>query len=129
MPVRFHIDEEKNLVHTVCDGVLTFVDVTNHFTQLGAHPAFDDQRDLLLELRADNMPTTRQVFDMIGPMREAFGNRRFNRVAVVVYSDAWYGYARMFDAASVGFFAEPRVFRDINAATAWLSGASSSQKL
>ena len=64
--------------------------------------------------------TTQQVFLLVEPLKAAVGNRRFNRVAVVAFSEAWYGYARMFDAATTGFFYEPRVFRDLEEAQLWL---------
>jgi len=120
MPVNYSIDSNQGLVHTVCEGDLVFDEVANHFRELGSDPAFVDQLNLLLELRADNVPTTQQVFNMIEPLRGAVGNRRFNRVAVVAFSEAWYGYARMFDAASSGFFMEPRVFSDLDTARAWI---------
>ena len=123
MPVRYTIDSTRGLVHTVCEGDLVFDEITAHFVALGSDPAFIDGLDLLLELCADNMPTTRQVFDMVAPMRAAVGNRRFQRVAVVASTKAWYAFARTFDSASTGFFIEPRLFRDLDTARAWLDAS------
>jgi hypothetical protein len=120
MPVHYCIDDNRRLVHTVCEGDLVYADVTAYFQALGSDPAFVDQLNLLLELRADNVLTPREVFGMVEPMRNAFGNRRFNRVAIVTFTDSWYRYARKFDATSTGFFAEPRMFRELDTALAWL---------
>ena len=118
MPVSYSIDPDRRLVISRVWGTVTNDDVHEHDRRLHADPQFD--------------PTYRQLADMSGvalnmvssdtvqeTAREEFfvpGTRR----AFLVSDDTSYGMCRMYATHAESLGQVINIFRDRNAAEAWL---------
>src|SRR5688500_15371689 len=118
MPASYEIDTERKLVLSRIWGAPTQEEILDHGRRLRADPCFQpDFRQLLdlTELKEIRISSER--------VRQAAHEQFFSpgvRRALVAHSDAAFGMARMYAIASEGSGQTIEVFREFDAAKAWL---------
>jgi hypothetical protein len=125
MPAFYKIDKENRLVMTTASGTVSMADAITHRQKLAADPEFDPTFSQLLDLshmskigiNAEDIRVLAQD-NIFSP-----GSRR----AILVSSDAAFGFARMFEllreaAGETGI----EVFRNLDAALDWVLARSAS---
>jgi hypothetical protein len=118
LPASYTIDTDRKLVVTRIWGAPTEDDIYDHGQRLRNDPQFrPDFRQLV------DMSELTEIRVGSGVIRDASRNQFFApgvKRAVVANSDASFGMARMYAIASENQGQTIEVFRDINAARAWL---------
>ena len=121
MPITYQIDPPNRLLHTTCRGHVVLAEALEHFDQLERDVSEPVRLDVLLDLReVTSVPEAAQlrtVADRIGHVRAL----AFGACAIVTDSDAMFGMSRMFEVFAEKHFSAMHVFRDHDAAQAWLS--------
>jgi hypothetical protein len=121
MPVTYRIDPERKRILTRCAGNTTLAEVLAHFDELELDANCPPGADVLLDLTAmTNLPNVGQIRTAADRTGDASRRVRFGSIAVVVQSDALFGMARVFEAFTDRYFARTSVFRNREAAEAWL---------
>jgi hypothetical protein len=119
MPISLSIDRE--LIHTIAVGRVTDDELIAHY----GNPAFSEPRAVWLEL-VDGRAITEMAVTADGQRRletlaaAHLDRLRGGRVAMVASSDVAYGMFRMWQMRREGLGFEVQVFRDFDAARAWL---------
>ena len=122
MPISYRIDPERNLVLTTATGILADNDVMDLKRRLVADPAFrPDMRQLsdvrgVTELRV----TAGGVRGMVALDAGNASRLEGHRLAIVAGEDVVYGMARMYQSMTEQNLPGVGVFRDYDAAVAWL---------
>ena len=118
MPISYTIDIDRQFVLTLVSGTVTGEEVYEYYQLVRNDPSFD--------------PGFRQLVDMTGMTKSLVGtggimsisrDHHFTpgvRRAIVASSEAAFGLARMFALHSESVGQTIEVFRDLNAAEAWL---------
>ena len=118
MPASYTIDTERKLVLSRIWGAPTEDEILDHGQRLRADPSFrPDFRQLL------DMSELKEILISPQKVREAARDQFFSpgvRRALVAHSDAAFGMARMYAIASEGEGQTIQVFREFDAAKAWL---------
>lgn len=119
MSISYTIDPIRRLVLVRLWGVLTAAELEDHYARLAADPAFDPTFWRLTDgretVRFDATPT--EVQRAAEGHLFAAGTRR----AIVVSTDYQFGMARMFSTFAENTGQQVEVFRDLEAAEAWLT--------
>ena len=126
MAITTQLDPDNGLRIHVLTGRLTYAEVRDTLEELYDRQDFDPAMNALWDLR--EAVTTEFSSDDVRKIAQLAGGRRPSgvspRVALVASRDADFGMARMYEAqedeVSPGHI---RVFRDIEEATTWVSGA------
>jgi hypothetical protein len=120
MPVTYHIDKARSVIHTKCFGFVTLEEALAHLQELQNDPECPPALNVLIDLREiTSDPASedlRTVSDEIGCMPDI----RLNACAVVVASDHLFGMSRMFAVFVKDHFRATHVFRNENSAQLWL---------
>lgn len=118
MPASYAIDTERKLVLSRIWGAPTEDEILDHGLRLRADPCFrPDFRQLL------DMTELKEIQISPHKVRQAARDQFFSpgvRRALVAHSDAAFGMARMYALASEGEGQTIQVFREFDAAKAWL---------
>jgi hypothetical protein len=118
MPASYTIDSKRELVVTRIWGAPTEDEIIDHGQRLRNDPRFrPDFRQLV------DMSELTEIRVGSGVIRDASRNQFFSpgaRRAVVANSEAAFGMARMYAIASENAGQTIEVFRDMEAAEAWL---------
>lgn len=121
MPITYHIDGAKRLIHTRCVGPVTPVDVSEHFAVLIEDPACPDQLDVLLDLsEMTSLPASDQLRDVTLTIARIRERVRFGRCAIIAPQDALFGMSRMFAVYAEEYFVAAQVFRAMHDGALWL---------
>jgi hypothetical protein len=119
MPASYTIDIDRKIVVSRIWGAATEDEIFDHGQRLRNDPQFrPDFRQLV------DMSELTEIRVGSGVIREASRDQFFSpgvRRALVANSDAAFGMARMYAIASEDAGQTIEVFRDINAAEAWLN--------
>jgi hypothetical protein len=119
MSWRHAIDIPNRLVRVHVNGTLTDQDLLDGDSTLRRDPEFDPAYDQLLDLsEANGSEITANGVRALASRPPLFSPSA--RRAIVVRSDLGFGMSRMFELAREGKSGEVRVFRDLEAARAWL---------
>lgn len=122
LPASYRIDTDRKLVVTRIWGAATEDEIFDHGQRLRNDPEFrPDFRQLV------DMSELTEIRVGSGLIRDASRNQFFSpgaRRAIVANSDAAFGMARMYAIASEDVGQTIEVFRDMDAAEAWLNGDS-----
>ena len=122
MPVTYIIDASRKIIRTKCSSPLTFADVIGHFRALKEDLACSGHLDVLLDVsEADALPESRQLGAVGAELEGVRRKVQFGICAIVATRDAMFGMMRVFEVAASRYFRETRVFRDFDAAEAWLA--------
>ncbi|HUA62891.1 MAG TPA: hypothetical protein VML19_29315 [Verrucomicrobiae bacterium] len=119
MPIRYEIDADRRLVHTIAEGCVTFAEMRDYQSQLEADPAFDANFDQIIDFTAaaDVHLTTEQVMTL--GRRCIFSQR--SRRALAATKPAVFGWGRAWKAYHENKFPnEVEVFYSFDAAMEWL---------
>ena len=124
MPISFEVDRERRRVRTTAEGVVTVTDVAAHLEDL-VEQGLETYAELV-DARQANRPgwysaEVRKAADLITTLG---GAARLGPRAVVVSRVAAFGMVRMLSML-IGSRLRLEVFREVDAAEAWLNGASS----
>jgi len=126
MPVTYRIDPERKRILTRCEGNSTLSEVLSHFDELELDANCPPGADVLLDLTGmTNVPNVGQIRTAADRAGDAARRVRFGAVAIIVKSDALFGMARVFEAFTDRYFARTSVFRNREAAEAWLNKPTS----
>ena len=121
MPVTYGIDVERRRIVTHCTGPTTLAEVLAHFDELELDANCPVGADVLLDLSAmTSSPNIGQMRSAADRAADAASKVRFGSIAIVVGSDLLFGMARVFEAFTERHFARTGVFRNREAAEAWL---------
>jgi hypothetical protein len=122
MPVTYRIDPERRRILTRCEGNATLSEVLAHFDELELDANCPPGADVLLDLTGmTNLPNVGQIRTAADRAGDAAQHVRFGAVAIVVGSDALFGMARVFETFTERYFGRTAVFRNWEAAEAWLN--------
>jgi len=121
MPVTYRIDPELRRIVTHCTGNATLAEVLAHFDELESDGNCPVGADVLLDLTAmTSAPNVGQMRSAAARAADAARKVRFGSIAIVVGSEILFGMARVFEAFTEAHFARTSVFRNREAAEAWL---------
>ena len=125
MPVVYEIDQSRNTIHTSCIGETTLYEVVEHFHTLEEDPACPKHLDVLLNLSdQENVPSSSQLRIVSEEITRVKGRVQFGACAIVVGNDALFGAAMVFEVLAARGFRVTKIFRERDAAEAWLERVS-----
>ena len=129
METKRFIDAEKGIVYTTISGPITLAEIKADMAQLATNAAYRPDMPGLMDLRGAtallSADETAQLADLIKA-----NPRLLNRTrrALLVGSDLSFGMYRMFESFAASGTVEYRVFREENAARAWVEEAAAANK-
>jgi hypothetical protein len=118
MPASYRIDVARRLVLTRAWGVCTAQDLFDHYTALGADPAFDPSFVQLVDLREVERADMEPSVIRRHALEHLFGSG--TQRALVTASNVAYELARMYGTFAAYVPQNVRVFRDMRDAQQWL---------
>ena len=122
MPITYRIDPERDMVLVEGHGTLAFDDHRSFRAELLKDPQFHAGMKELADFRA----VERHDFSMDGfekfleEEKQHIDLLQDYQIAIVTNDDLHYGFARMYMAKMSDLMPKVEVFRDIEAAKAWL---------
>ncbi|HRX20016.1 MAG TPA: hypothetical protein P5135_13270 [Gemmatimonadales bacterium] len=123
MPIRHTIDARAGRIRVIRSGAISLHDENDAYRARLADPLYRSGLDVLVDSREvdppDDARTVRHVADHVARHATAL---RCRRVALVVGSEVMYGMARMYQILSEEWYPDTAVFRELEAAEAWLDG-------
>jgi hypothetical protein len=116
MPLSYSIDEQRRLVISIGEGVITFDEAKRHQEKLLRDPAFNSSFNQLLDFTAatDLDFTTDQAIALAQRRVFSPGSRR----ALVAHKPVVFGLGRLMHAYHE--YSEANVFYDMKSALEWL---------
>lgn len=126
MPIQYEIDKEQRVLRAISIGKVDAAAVRDYLRRLESDPDYDPSFNGVIDVRAATATVTpddiRDIAELVRRRpKEASGRR-----AVIVASDEHFGLMRMFEAYTASGPTRYRVFRDLDAANAWLESGSES---
>ena len=122
MPVTYSIDNARNIIHTRCEGEVTFQEVTDHFAKLISDPTCPPRLNVLLDLTGlTSAPTSEQVRRVSSVIEDSRKHIVFDTCAIAVSSELLYGMMRIFEVFTEKNFRQTRTFRSLDKAREWLN--------
>src|SRR4029077_5760211 len=107
-------------------GLVTLLEVIDHFRALEKDPNCPDLLDVFLDLsEVDSLPETRQVSIVINEMKKIRGQVRFGACAILASREACMVMMRVFEVMEGVVFRGTCYFRAANEAEAWLASQQS----
>ena len=98
MPVTYHIDHARHLVHTQCTGPTTLAEVLGHFALLVQDPECSERLDVLLDLtKMTSLPASDQLRTVASEIARIVPRVQFLDCAIIAPKDALFRMARMFE--------------------------------
>ena len=123
MPLTIHFHPAANLVIAVHVGIVPDEEFLSTYKALYEDPRFDTSLDQLIDLRqADSSARSSETLQALaGFMRKQLQDvTKRPRVAVIAPQDVSFGLARMYEAFTDSVDWEFVIFREPDAALAWL---------
>jgi len=122
MPVRYTIDGDVLRLDFV--GQYEPEEITARFLEAVANPACPDPVHLLVDVSASEVITSRTEYQIrqVAMALRPHADRVGHRCAVVAGTEAQFGIGLRGSVYSQGIGVEARVFRNVEAAVAWLRG-------
>ena len=122
MPVTYHIDVARRLIHTRCVGPVTLAEVSEHCAVLIQDPMCPDRLDVLLDLSAmTTVPQSDQLRDVTSTIARIRARVKFGRCAIIAPQQAVFGMSRMFAVFAEEYFLATQVFRAVPDGALWLA--------
>jgi len=122
MPIEVRMDAGLGLVRIEASGVLTLQDLLGAIVPMLEDPAFEPDMPQLLDLGA--VEHTELAAEQMHALVDAFAKESprigSGRVAVYAPKPLLFGVSRMYESLSEHLPTQLRVFRDREAAEAWL---------
>lgn len=122
MPISYRIDQARHLVLTTATGILADNDVLDLKRRLVADPAFRPDMRQLSDVRGITalQVTAAGVRGMVALDSANASRLEGHRLAIVTGEDVVFGMARMYQSMTEQNLPGVGVFRDYDAAAAWL---------
>jgi len=121
MPIRYDIEEARNLIRTRCVGVTTLAEVAEHFKELRADPRVPTRANVLLDLTAlVSAPERDQLRSVVADMKDIGTSLRWGVLAVVARTDLLFGMSRILAVFVEDVFTNTGVFRQLAEAERWV---------
>jgi hypothetical protein len=129
MESKRSIDAEKGIVYITVTGPMTLAEVKEDLAQADAATSQRPEMPRLIDLRGATQFITSEEMAQFADFAKS-GGRGGCRVrrALLVGSDLSFGMYRMFESFAAGSAVEYGVFRDENAARAWVEEAAAANK-
>ncbi len=126
MPISYRIDPERNLVLVEGSGVITDDDLFKFLSKRMNDPLFRPNMKELTDLRdVERDELTMDSFQRFFEQQKKYtADLKDHRVAIVTDSDLHFGFTRIFMSMMGEYSVNMQVFRDMDAAEAWLFGES-----
>ena len=122
MPVTYTIDSARNIIHTRCEGSVSFEEVITHFKTLTSDPKCPPRLNVLLDLTGvTSAPTSEQIRRVSSVIGDSRKHLVFDTCAIAVSSELIYGMMRMFEVFTEENFRQARTFRGLDEAQEWLN--------
>lgn len=123
MPITYQTKPDEKLVTLVHTGVIADDEFLSFYKDLYANPQFDKSFNLLVDLQQTestvrSTSALRELAEFI--QRQLEDIHPHPKIAVIAPKDISFGLARMYEVFSGTSDSEFVVFRDANAALAWL---------
>ena len=123
MPVSYRVDHARGMIRTICTGPVRLPEVLEHFEILRKDPFRPREPDVLLSMVGlETPPLSPELYAVADDLGRG-PPLQFRHCAIVADRDVVFGIARMFEAIAGKHFREVRVFRDGEAALAWLESS------
>lgn len=119
MPLTYVIDRVQQRMTTYADGLVTFDDISQHLAAEERDRGLD-LPELIDATGATTDLTTDQVRELVRRAAETVRRVPLGPTAIVANHDVVYGMARMNSILMEDVAAPVGVFRDVDAARAWL---------
>jgi len=118
----YTIDSERGMLFVVAEGQTTQAERLAVMHAWMNDPQFRRGLRTLADFsESENVPTLAELEEIVGYMREKASAIGQKRIAIVTNRAVSFGVARQFGALASGAFLTVRVFRDRDAALAWLA--------
>jgi hypothetical protein len=122
MPIHHEIDRKRCLIRTTCTGAVNLGEVSQHFRALEAERELPDPLDVLLDLSVTAaVPDAEQIQLIAAEIRRLLGRIHWGVCAIVATRDLVFGVSRVLEVRAEDAFVATRVFRDSDAAEAWIA--------
>jgi len=126
MPIHHEIDRKRSLIRTTCTGAVNLGEVSQHFRSLEAEHELPNPLDVLLDLSATSaVPDADQIQLIAAEIRRLLGRIHWGVCAIVATRDLVFGVSRMLEVRAEDAFTATQVFREADAAEAWIASERS----
>ncbi len=124
MQISRSIDPQKRIVHTIVTGEITLNEIRADMMRLACNSSYTPDMPGLIDMRnATARLSADEILELSMVIKANPHVVRFTRRALLVNSDLMYGLYRMFESFTSDGSAVYRVFRDEQAARAWIEEA------
>jgi hypothetical protein len=122
MAITHQTDPERNFVTLIAEGIITDEDLASCRADLVKNSLFRPGMKILADFRAAERfsLSMKGVFQRVESDRSLEPELKNSRQAVVTSSDLLFGMARVYQARMSEVFDKIEIFRDMDAAKAWL---------
>ena len=125
MPMYYKIDSDRGLLFVVAEGETSQDERLAAMQTWMNDPAFRPGLHTLADFsESDNVPTLAELEEIVGVMKKYASTIGQKRIAIVTNRPVSFGVARQFGALAPGSFLTVQVFKDRDAALAWLAEGS-----
>jgi sulfate adenylyltransferase subunit 1 (EFTu-like GTPase family) len=132
MPMHYKIDSERGMLFIAAEGETSQAERFEAMQTWMNDPEFRPGLQTLADFsKSADVPTLAELEEIVGYMRRYQSAIGQKKIAIVTTRPVSFGVARQFGALAPGEFLTVRVFKDRDAALAWLadgSGATSPSK-
>jgi hypothetical protein len=124
MPMRYTIDSERGMLFLSADGETSQAERFEAMQEWMRDPEFRPGLQTLADFsESENVPTLAELEEIVGYMRRYQSAIGQKKIAIVTTRPVSFGVARQFGALVPGDFLTVQVFKDRDAALAWLAEA------
>ncbi len=123
MPITKLFDRSKQLVTFICQGELSFYEVSAHLKAMYASDDIKYIRDTIWDLRKATLAglSNEEILRIRAIVRGSKNVRKPGKSALVFPADVDFGLGRMYEAQAQDLHIETRVFRTMEEAHHWLN--------
>jgi len=124
MTINGRVDIEHGVAILVVEEPWAIAELKRFLETMSVNPGFDPAMGVLLDVtRVQSVPASAEIEQYMAFLGSQ-GDRRDVKRAILVANDLQYGMGRMAAAYGEHYSLRVRVYRDLEAALAWLGGAA-----
>ena len=129
MPIRTMIDKGSDLIRTTASGRITGRDLVEYYHRLRAHPDFRSSLNEIFDAtQVDTIDLTADDVRRLSSVTEEFTRRGVPvKVAIIAPGDLEFGMSRMYEMLQSQSINVLKVFRERDAAEAWIDHTPNDQ--
>lgn len=122
MPIQLHYDKTNNILLATASGRLTLADLQQTGQTIVSSTEYSPHVDTLWDLRNVDARNIDREFlnNLVGLRQQQFKIRQDAKLALVANSNLNFGLSRMYEMMSGELQQATHVFKNIDAALAWL---------